>query len=221
MSILKVENLEFSYRKNKVLKSLTFDLHPGINVLLGSNGSGKSTLIKILVTILKADKGDLSLFGISYENVLEIKNNIAYVPQVFDSYPNLRVREYLDFMKSFNKENNYESLIGQNFGIGDFSNKKLKELSEGMKKKVLIYGAFLMGSNFMVLDEPSSGLDKSSRGELREILSEITKENKDIIILFSTHLEEDIFSGVRKIIEISDGQISFDGGLEDFKERPI
>ena len=218
MKKLIVNNLSFSYRGVNILKNISFELLPGLNVLLGANGSGKTSLIKLLVTIYRPDTGELNLSGVSYKNDLEIKKNIAYVPQVFNGYKNLKVKEYLGFMNSFNRDKKVYTTENEIFGIDSFLNKKLKELSEGMKKKVLIYGAFLRRAGIIILDEPTSGLDKESRSELREILIKISKENPELIVLYSTHIEEDIFSEVSNIIELKDGEIYYNGNLENYEE---
>lgn len=217
MNSLVIKDISFGYKKSKVINNLNLQLNSGLNVLLGSNGSGKTTLIKLLVTIYNPDGGSISFNNISYKNETEIKKHISYVPQVFDGYKNLKVSEYLDFMNSFNKTKDKIQIDELSFDVGKYSNKKLKELSEGMKKKVLIVGALLMGSDIIILDEPTSGLDKIGREELKNILVKVSENNPDMIILYSTHIEEDIAQQVSKIVELSNGEIDFEGTYKEYK----
>lgn len=126
-NILSIKDLSFSYKSKAFIENMTLDLEEGINVLIGHNGSGKTTLIKILATIYKTKRGEIFLNDISYKNVNQIKKMIAYVPQKFTSYDNIKVQEYIDFMSKFNSSNPEEYL--KLFGINEFKDKKLKALS--------------------------------------------------------------------------------------------
>lgn len=218
-NMLRVENLNFSYNRKSFIEDMSFTLNSGINVLLGHNGSGKTSLIKILGTIYHPNSGIISLNGVNYKKSMEIKKMIGYVPQKFNSYENVSVLEYIDFMCSF-KSSSVDEYINI-FEINNFKNKKLKNLSEGMKKKVLIAGALALKPKLLIADEPSSGLDNTGRKELREIYKEIKKRFPDTIILFSTHIQEDVFEEVDKIIEIDSGSIVFDGNLNTYMETRI
>ncbi len=216
-NILSIKDLSFSYRRKNFIENMTLDLEEGINVLIGHNGSGKTTLIKILATIYKVKAGEIFLNDISYKNLDQIKKLIAYVPQKFNSYDNIKVKEYIDFMSGFKSSNPDEYL--NLFGINEYKDKKLKALSEGMKKRVIIAGALSLKPKLILLDEPSSGLDKEGREELRKIYEHIKINYPQVIILYSTHLEEDIFQCVDIIIEVKEGKIIFNGDLESYKER--
>ncbi|MDO5028643.1 MAG: ABC transporter ATP-binding protein [Bacillota bacterium] len=215
-SKLSIKNLNFSYKGKAFIENLTLDLDPGINVFLGPNGSGKTTLIKILATIYKAKSGAIFLNNIDYKDVNKIKNQIAYVPQKFSSYDDIKVEEYIDFI-SFFKDSKKEDYLNI-FGIREYKDKKIKTLSEGMKKKLVIAGALALKPQLILLDEPSSGLDRESRAELREIYKYIKATYPQTIILYSSHLEEDIFQEVDQLVEIENGKIVFSGDLATYKE---
>lgn len=204
-NILEIKNLNFSYKKTNIIRDSTLKITSGINLLLGENGSGKSTLIKLLATIYKPSSGEIILNNISYKNEFKIKENIGYVPQKFNSFEHIKVKEYLEFMKSFNKSKPIDLSLLQ---TDSFNNKYLHELSEGMKKRVLVCAALSMNPKVILADEPTSGLDKNGRVNLRNLFSLINRNYPEKIIIFSSHLDEDFYEDVNSVLKIKNGIVS-------------
>lgn len=165
-NILKAKDIYFSYKKGDIINGASFEITSGINLLLGENGSGKSTLMKILGGIYKASSGEIYLNDISYKDELEIKKNIGYVPQKFNSFQNIKVEEYLSFISSFNDHGNIDLTLLE---IDNFKDKYMRELSEGMQKRVLVAAALSLNPKVILADEPTSGLDKNGRIKLRKL----------------------------------------------------
>lgn len=204
INTLKAEHIYFSYNNTKIINGANFTIKSGINLLLGENGAGKSTIIKLLANIYKTSSGTIKLNNINYNNELAIKKNVGYVPQNFNSFQNIKVKEYLSFMSKFNQGDKIDLSLLE---IDDFSNKYLRELSEGMKKRVTVGAALSMNPLVLIADEPTSGLDKNGRNKLRNLFSKINKKYPDKIIIFSSHLDEDNFVDVESVYEIKDGLI--------------
>jgi len=212
MNRLIINNLKFSYRKNTVLSNFNIEIPEGINLLLGVNGSGKSTLFKILSCVLVKKEGKIYLNDLDYD-LSNIRKNIAYIPQSFDVFPALKVKEFLTYVgevkykfRGSQLKEEVDKAIEMT-GIADFASKKMKALSGGMKQRVGIAQA-LIGEPILILaDEPTAGLDPEQRSRFNEILARVVA---DKIILISTHLIEEITSH-NHIIIISDGKLKFDG----------
>ena len=203
-NILKAKDIYFSYKKGDIINGASFEITSGINLLLGENGSGKSTLMKILGGIYKASSGEIYLNDISYKDELEIKKNIGYVPQKFNSFQNIKVEEYLSFISSFNDHGNIDLSLLE---IDNFKDKYMRELSEGMQKRVLVAAALSLNPKVILADEPTSGLDKNGRIKLRKLFSIINEKFPEKIIIFSSHLDEDIYDDVNFIYEVKNGKV--------------
>lgn len=181
---LLIENLEYSYNNNKVLKELNLSIKKGDKILIvGDNGSGKSTLIKIICTILKPTKGKILINNqnISTINLSSYRNLFAYAPQEPYLF-NTTVRENITFNNSKIDNEKYIELM-ENFRIIDLSEKEIcskNDLSGGEKQKVSIIRALLKDSEIVVLDEPTNHLDKESISYLKKYLINI---DKTIIII--------------------------------------
>lgn len=214
---LTIDNLSFSYGKHNVFSNYNLKLESGINVLLGANGSGKTTLFKILTTIFEPKKGMICLNGFQY-NTKEYRKHISYIPQIFDIYPGLKVRDFLGHIAQlkyqYSKEKIEEEItrVSAAADITDFTNKKMKDCSEGMRKRVGIAQALLGDADFIVADEPTAGLDPEQRNKFNMVLKRIPA---DKIVLISTHIIEDIKDYYDNIIILSEGKITFQGNYEE------
>ena len=213
MNTLIIENISFKYGKKPIYENFSLTLHDGINVFLGPNGCGKTTLFKILATIYEKSRGKITLNQLSYDKPYEIKHCISYLPQNFDVYPTLKVKEFLLLMAKLKTDvkTDYAAevkRVGEITEINGFLNTQMKKLSEGMKKRVGIAQALLGNPSMLIVDEPTAGLDPEQRNNFNLMLSKIAK---DKILVISTHIIEDIHSFYDNITIINDGKISFNG----------
>lgn len=195
MSTLSVQHLTFSYQGKKVFSDFQHEFSEGINYVIGKNGSGKSTLMKLLATILTPDKGELSLNGVSYKKVRDIRKVLSYIPQEFNIYPEITVRELLDYIASvkFSKRNlpRVEEVLTE-LDLREYASVRMKALSTGTRKRVAIAQAILNVPQLILCDEPTAGLDEDNRAMFNSTLREISEKHADTIILYATHIPEDI-----------------------------
>lgn len=216
--MIKVENLKKYYGKSRGIENVSFEIKEGeILGLIGPNGAGKTTTIRILTGFLKPNSGNalISNFKMPYE-IDEIKENIGYIPGEVNFYGDMKVKEFLEFNRSFYKniDINYEKELVDIFGIE--LNKKFKALSLGNKKKVAILQALVHKPKYLILDEPTNGLDPL----VQQTFYDLIKKHKEngAVILFSSH----ILSEVEKICDsfamIKEGIIVKSGTIESLKD---
>ena len=164
---INIENLVMEYKKGvKSLDHINLNIDQGIYGLLGENGAGKSTLMKILVTLLTPTEGTVEINGIRLErkNYELIKKEIGYLPQELGLYPNLTVRESLEYVGVMSglKKKEYEERIDyylDKTGLITQQRKKNRQLSGGMKRRVGLVQALLHNPRILIVDEPTTGLD--------------------------------------------------------------
>jgi ABC-2 type transport system ATP-binding protein len=208
-NILDIKNLNKSY-KDFSLKNVSFSLRPGyIMGFIGPNGAGKSTTIKLIMNLIRKDSGTINVFGkdnIKYEK--EIKSKIGFVYDENYYYEDLTITEMKNMLAPFYKSwdnNAYEKYV-KAFALP--SNKKIKELSKGMKMKFSLAIALSHKAELIIMDEPTAGLDPVFRSELLDILYEIIQD-ENVSILFSTHITNDLEKIADYITFINGGQIVF------------
>lgn len=207
-TILEVRNLEKKY-KNFSLKSINFNIGPGeIIGLIGQNGAGKSTLLKILMNIIDQDSGEIKFLSkLISKNEYNYKKNIGYVGENILFYENQTLHEIKKFYCMYFPnwdEDLYKKISSEVFNLD--KNKKLKELSKGMKVKFYISLCISHKPKLFILDEPTSGLDLIVREKILRILRDHVNENESGMI-FSSHITEDMDKIADKLIFIHDGNI--------------
>ncbi|WP_071705090.1 ABC transporter ATP-binding protein [Murdochiella vaginalis] len=209
-NLLSVKNISFSYNHFD-LKEISFEMNAGeIIGFIGQNGAGKTTTLKCITGQLSTNKGSISLldYDINLDPV-HFKSNIAYVSEDTSIYDMLSLKQFVNIFKYFYKswdQNMYEKLMHR-FLITDH-NKKIAQLSKGMKMKFYISFALAHHAKLLILDEPTSGLDPFIRTEFLELLKE--KKEEGVSTILSTHITEDILKISDRIIFISNGKLKFD-----------
>lgn len=207
MNVLAVNGLTKRY-PNFVLEDITFNLKKGrIMGLIGKNGAGKSTTLKSILNLVRPDEGSIQMFGKDFrENEEFCKQNIGVVLGGIDFYQHKRLDQITRVTKRFYPtwdEAAYEKYI-QAFSLDP--DKKVKELSTGMKVKYMIALALSHGAKLLILDEPTSGLDPVSRDDLLVLFRELVKDG-ETSILFSTHITSDLEKCADDITYIKDGKL--------------
>ena len=215
-SMLKISNLNKSYPSFS-LKNVSFEVKPGQIVgFIGRNGAGKTTTLKAIMNLIHYESGEIIVFDKdmnAYE--LENKQRIGFALSELDYYPNKTIRQLMDVTKRFYKnfdENKFNEVC-KLFNLD--VNKKLEELSSGMKVKYSVAIALSHNAELLILDEPTSGLDPVSRDEVLDIFREIVKSG-DRAILFSTHITSDLDKCASNIAYIHNGEILYSGTKKDF-----
>lgn len=199
MKYVSIENLNFVYDKDPVLENVTFDINNSEFVTLtGENGAAKTTLVKIILGILKEKSGKVK---ITEKNILDQPFNISYLPQHASSFNSGFPTTVYEFVKSglyrksswFKKFTKEDSLLIkknlESLDIWNLKDEKIGNLSGGQKQRVIIARMFMYNSDLLVLDEPTTGMDESTRTKFYSLLSKMVKE-KGISILMITHDSE-------------------------------
>ena len=204
------------------LKDVSFNVPTGLIMgFIGPNGAGKTTTIKSILNMVTPGAGTIKLFGMeSKDNVMHINEQIGVVmdaPFFVDEWNMTDIEKAVSpFYANWNTQK-YTELL-ENFGI--IKKKKVKELSRGMKVKLMLSVALSHNAKLLILDEPTSGLDPVARDELCELLSDFVSDETNSI-LFSTHITADLEKIADYITFIFDGQIIFTGLKDDFLDKYI
>jgi len=213
--ILEIKNLGKSF-KDFSLKKINLTLERGfIMGFIGPNGAGKSTTIKLIMNLLRKDEGEIRIFGKDHiKDELEIKNRIGFVFDENHFYEELTVQEMKWVVSKLYKT--WDDAAFTRY-IERFQlplNRKIKDLSKGMKMKFALTIALSHNAELLIMDEPTSGLDPLVRSELLEILGELIQdENK--AVFFSTHITSDLDKIADYITLINNGEIIFSTAKDD------
>ncbi len=190
--MLQVTNLTKRYGKTLACDNVSFTLKDGsFNVLLGPNGAGKSTLIKSIIGFLRHE-GSVTVDGIPNKTV-ESKRLLGYIPEIPSLYPNLTVREHMEFLARAYKLTDYKDYMEALFERFELTDKQKKfgdELSKGMQQKLNLCLGLLPRPRILLLDEPMIGLDPHAIKELKTLLGELREEG--CTILLSTHMIDSV-----------------------------
>ena len=214
--VLRLENVNKKYPTFS-LKDVSFSIEPGqIMGFIGRNGAGKTTTLKCIMNLIHFESGKISAFDKDMtENELENKQRIGFALSELNYYPNKTIRQLMNvtkrFYKNFDEQKFNEVCKLFNLNI----DKKLEQLSSGMKVKYSVAIALSHQAELLILDEPTSGLDPVSRDEILDIFREIVR-NGERAILFSTHITSDLDKCATNITYIHDGEIVYTGTKKNF-----
>lgn len=217
MVALEIKELCKNYDKFS-LKNVSFSVKSGeIRGFIGRNGAGKTTTLKSILNLVHPNSGEIIFFGKSFAgNEKEIKQDIGYAVGGTSYYTNKTIRDIVKVTKCFYKnwsDKNYQYYLDK-FSLDE--NKRLHELSEGMKVKFNLTLAMSHGAKLLILDEPTSGLDPVSREELLEIFLDLASNGT--AILFSTHITSDLEKCADSITYIKKGEIIATDDIKQFTD---
>lgn len=215
---INIKDLTVSFKNGVVaVDHVNLDIQRGIYGLLGENGAGKTTLMRVLTTILKPTEGMVSLNGMLYSesNYEKIQKKIGYLPQELNLYPDLTVRECLEYLGELSEVPKKECARRIDFylektSLKDHQKKKNKQLSGGMKRRVGLIQALLNDPEFLVVDEPTTGLDPEERIRIRNLLVDFSE---DRTVLFSTHVVEDLAATCTRLSIMKKGSFLYSGSV--------
>ena len=201
----------------------TLTIPRGIYGLLGENGAGKTTLMRVLTTVLKPTQGTASLDGLTYskENYGKIRRKIGYLPQEIDLYPQLTVRECLEYMGELAGVE--KKVLARRIdralertSLTAHQKKKMRQLSGGMKRRVGLVQALLHEPEFLIVDEPTTGLDPEERIRIRNLLVDFSE---DRTVLLSTHVVEDLAATCSRLAVMKKGRFLYAGDMQGLLEQ--
>lgn len=216
--VIKQVTVEF---KNHVraVDQVDLTIPRGIYGLLGENGAGKTTLMRVLTTVLTPKEGEIWLDHIRYEpqQYETIKRKLGYLPQELNLYPGLSVRECLEYLGELSQipKNICKKRIDfylEKTGLLPHQKKKMRQLSGGMKRRVGLIHAMLGEPEFLIVDEPTTGLDPEERVRIRNLLVDFAKGRT---VLFSTHVVEDIAATCSNLAVMRKGTFLYTGTVQD------
>ena len=221
---MKIEDLTVTFR-NKVtaVNHADLEIPKGVFGLLGENGAGKTTLMRVLTTVLSPTSGRVTLDGILYteKNYEKIRQKIGYLPQEIDLYPGLSVQECLEYMGDLSciprqvcKER--ISYYLEKTNLSEQRGKKMKQLSGGMKRRVGLIQALLNDPEFLIVDEPTTGLDPEERIRIRNLLVDFSEGRT---VLFSTHVVEDLAATCNQLAVMKHGKFLYAGNMKELLEQ--
>ena len=219
--MLKVENVTKYYGDFKAVDNLSFEVKEGeIFGLLGVNGAGKTTTFRMIMNLLEPTSGKITLNGkkIDYNET----NNIGFLTEERSLLLKLTVKEQAIFygkLKDMTEKEIIERLdfLLDKFGISDYKDKKIKELSKGNQQKIQFILSILNKPKLLILDEPFSGLDPFNVELFKEEIKELSNEGS--IIIFSSHRMEHVELFCRKLAIILKGKTVMEGYLSDIKKQ--
>ena len=218
--IVKVDHLYHRYSTQWAIEDINFEVDEvGVIGLLGSNGAGKSTTMNIICGVLKQTSGKVSINGIdTVDNPVEARKCIGFLPQKPPLYPDLTVDEYLRFCAEIHwmDRKQIATAIGkaeERCGLTHMRNRLLRNLSGGYQQRVGIAQAILHNPKFVVLDEPTNGLDPNQILEIRQLIKDIAE---DRTVMLSTHILSEVQATCSTIKMIEQGRVVFSGSVEEF-----
>lgn len=215
--MLEIKSLSKTYKGKtevKALKNVSINLDNGVYALLGPNGAGKSTLMKILTLSLKPDSGEIFWDNVSIETMGDdYRAVLGYMPQQQSLYNTFTGKMFLNYIATLKNvpKNEIESQVksaAESVNMQDKLTERIKNYSGGMKQRLLLASAALGDPKFVILDEPTAGLDPKERIRVRNLAHDM---GENAIVLFATHVVSDIESIADKVIIMNKGVILAEG----------
>ena len=219
-------NIEISHVTKKysngvlALDDISFCVGSGVFGLLGHNGAGKTTLMKALVTVLSPSAGTIRVCGFdSRKQGNEVRERIGYLPQELAMYPSLSVFDFVNYMAELKGIHDKKAVneVLEQVEMLEFSKRKIKQLSGGMKRRVGIAQALIGTPQILVVDEPTAGLDPEERVRFRGVLSRYAREGRTVLL--STHIVEDVHQLCGELAVLRKGRLFYAGSSAALLER--
>jgi ABC-2 type transport system ATP-binding protein len=214
---LVVSNIQKQYDGQKAVDNISFDLHPGEIVgFLGPNGAGKSTTLKMIAGVLMPDAGKITINNqLVQMDSIASKKLIGYLPESNPLYKDLYVKEYLQFLGTIHQVNQLSNRIKEVIDflqLGLMQHKKIGELSKGYQQRLGIAAAIIHQPALLLLDEPTSGLDPNQLIEIREVIKQLSKHS---MILFSSHILQEVTAVCSRVLVMHQGRLVANEPMEE------
>lgn len=216
-SVLQLQAVNKCYGAFKAVDDLNFTLPAGsICGFLGPNGAGKTTTIRMILDIIKPTSGSVSILGES--SALRVRHRIGYLPEEKGLYKKMKawaVIAYFATLKGLNRKTARQRAFEllERYGLKDFAEKPTEALSKGMSQKVQVLSAIAHDPEFVILDEPFSGLDPVNQEVMECIILDMARRHRTI--LFSTHVMQHAERLCDRILLLAKGKLIFDGAISE------
>lgn len=214
--ICTVNKLNKSYKNNKVLNNISFNIeHPQILALVGPNGSGKSTLMNCMMNLISFDSGEIKILDMDNRNP-SIFKSVSYLKDNRILYPYLSGYDHLKYICDIQKlDYKNIAIVAEKVGIDNFYKKRVDTYSLGMKQRVLLAMSIINNPKLILMDEPLNGLDTDSIFSFRDLIKEL--HAKGTTILISSHTLSELDYITNDILFLKDGSIIYED-IEKYKQ---
>jgi ABC-2 type transport system ATP-binding protein len=209
--MIKLENITKTFGDKKALDDVSFSIKTGEIVgLLGPNGAGKTTTMRLIVGYLKPTSGQVSVFEKNpIDERIDTLKNIGYLPENNPLYSEMKVKEYLDFIREIKKDTKENlNIIIEETAVANVMSSKIEELSRGYKQRVGLAAALLGKPKILILDEPTSGLDPLEQVKISNLIKSFAKKRT---VILSTHILSEIEEVASRLLIINGGKLVYDG----------
>jgi ABC-2 type transport system ATP-binding protein len=206
-----------AYGRHRVLNTVSLDAGTGILGLLGPNGAGKTTLLRVLATVTAADSGSVELLGRDAADLparVDIRRRLGYVPQETGFPSGFTAFDYVDYVailkEMTDRRTRHDEVrrVLSVMGLSQVARRRIRRLSGGMKRRLVIAQALLGDPRLLILDEPTVSLDPEQRLRFRDTISALAE---DRCVVVSTHQTEDVAAFCPRVVVLHEGHVRFDG----------
>ena len=218
--MLEVKNLKKCFGDFQAVKGVSFSVKEGeVLGFLGPNGAGKSTTMRMITGFLPPTSGTAVLNGHDVlTDPIAAKRDLGYLPESAPSYRAMTVRDYLKFIAEVRGKGDAE--VNEALTLAKLSDKAgqtIETLSKGYRQRTAFAAAIIHDPKVLIMDEPTDGLDPNQKFTVREMIKDMAKKGKAIII--STHILEEVDAVCSKVVVIADGEVKFDGTPAELKAK--
>ena len=221
--MIQVEGLTKKYARHVAVNDISFSVEKGDIVgFLGPNGAGKTTTMRILTCFMPPTEGKANVVGFDvFEQPFEVKKRIGYLPEAPPLYPEMSVRDYLNFVAKLKNVPSAEvktrtEQVMERCAVSDVRGKLISKLSKGYRQRVGLAQAIIHNPDVLILDEPTSGLDPKQITETRDLIQGLSGEHT---IILSTHILPEVEAVCQKVIIINKGRLVATDSVENLKNR--
>jgi ABC-2 type transport system ATP-binding protein len=217
--------LSLRYGGTRALDDVSLRLTAGVTGLLGPNGAGKTTLLRVLATALPADRGAFTVLGhdpATARGRQEVRRRLGYLPQTPGFHPDFSAFEFVDYVAILKEmtdrgvRHREVRRVLDEVGLADVRGKRIRKLSGGMRQRVALGAALVGDPGFLVLDEPTVGLDPEQRMRFRELIADAGEGRT---VLLSTHQTEDVAMLCHRVVVMAGGRVRFEGTPAELTAR--
>jgi ABC-2 type transport system ATP-binding protein len=221
--MIQVSHLTKMYGPRAAVNDLSFEVQKGEIVgFLGPNGAGKSTTMKILTGFMPATDGKVNVAGFDvFENPLDVKKNVGFLPENPPVYPEMPVQEYIEFAAQIHRVPSQQvrqaaKTAIERTGLGDVRKRLIGNLSKGYRQRVGLAQALVHNPQVLILDEPTVGLDPKQIIDIRELIKSLAGDHT---VILSSHILPEVTATCQRIIVIAKGKIVAEDTIERLTTR--
>jgi len=216
--MISIRQIHKKFGKLEVLKDFNLEFESGKSyALMGPNGSGKTTLIKIILGMVIPNSGEVYVQGNSIKGSFTYRSNLGYMPQIGRYPDNIKIGQLFSMMQDIRPDvKKYDLELIETFGLDKMLDKPMHTLSGGTRQKVSAALAFMFGTDILILDEPTAGLDPMAAETLKNKIKKEREAGKLIII--TSHILSELEELTDHAIYINEGEIFFNDTISSLKE---